>query len=208
MAETAAAESELLERARAGGRPAFESLQKSLEPQVRRFIRHLIGKADVTDEILQDTFLALYLNLERIQPVTSLRPFLFRVVRNLCYDELRRKGRFRCVSLDWLELEQAFGGSGNPQATLRPDSAAGPDDQATWSVLLDQVRLAIDKLPESQRQALVLYAFEQLSYSEVAEALETDIGTVKSRIHYARLGLARLLAPDIREALGLTGKED
>ncbi len=217
MVEAAADEGELLEKARSGERSAFEALQKSLEPQVRRFIRHLIGKMDVADEIVQDAFLALYLNIERIRPATSLRPFLFRVVRNLCYDELRRKGRYSCVSLDGLESgwgsEQVWGSPGRSGfvfGALRPDMAvtAGPDDQATWSVLLDQVRQAMDKLPESQRQALILYAFEQLSYSEVAEAMATDIGTVKSRIYYARLSLVKSLAPDTRAALGLTIKED
>ncbi len=206
MAETD--EAELLGRARLGERSAFDRLQERLEPGVRRFIRRLIGKADAEDEIAQDAFLALYLNLGRVSPATNLRPFLFRVVRNLCYDELRRRGRFKWVPLDDSDRAAESGSGMDPPGPSPPTSVPAPDDQVAWIVLFGQIRKAMDKLPEPQRQALILYALEDLSYAEVAEALETDIGTVKSRIHYARLSLERLLGPHIREALGLSQKEE
>lgn len=62
---------------------------------------------------------------------------------------------------------------------------------------------AIDRLPEIQRQAIILYCEEDLTYAQIAEAMGTDIGTVKSRIFYGRKNLRKLLKPEILEALGI-----
>ena len=93
-------EQELLRRARGGDNAAFGHLQAGLERTVRRYVWRLIGQNDDEDEVVQDAFFALYMSLERITPVENLRPFLFRIVRNRCYDELRKQGRFQSVSLD------------------------------------------------------------------------------------------------------------
>ena len=85
-------EHELFEQAKAGNRTAFDRLQETLNPSVRRFVRRLVGISEAEDDIVQDAFLALYMNLERLESIEHLRPFLFRVVRNRCYDTLRRQG--------------------------------------------------------------------------------------------------------------------
>ena len=65
----------------------------------------------------------------------------------------------------------------------------------------------MDRLPELQRQTMILYCEEDLTYAQIAEAMTTDIGTVKSRIYYGRKNLRKLLKPEILEALGIE-KED
>jgi RNA polymerase sigma-70 factor (ECF subfamily) len=137
------------------------------------------------------------MNLERLDSDEHLRPFLFRVVRNLCYNELRTKGRFQFVSLDQCPDE-----SGALSPPL-PDSRSPPDEEVHWILLYSEVQKAMERLPESQRQALILYCEEDLTYAQVAEAMATDIGTVKSRIHYGRKNLRKLLKPEILEALGI-----
>jgi RNA polymerase sigma-70 factor (ECF subfamily) len=191
-------ESELLRRAKSGDRAAFDTLRKVLEPPVLRFARNLVGYSETEEDVLQNAFIALWVNLARIDPVERLRPFLFRIVRNLCYDELRRRGRFRAVSLDtgWEEPAE-------PDHGLR-DPRPPPDEEVQRILLIAEVQRAMQRLPELQRQALILHAIEDLPYAEVAVAMDTDIGTVKSRIHYARRNLQRLLRPDTKAALGLT----
>ena len=93
-------EHELFEQARADNRTAFDRLQETLDAPVRRFVRRLVGISEAEDDIVQDAFLALYMNLERLESSEHLRPFLFRIVRNRCYDTLRRQGRFQFVPLD------------------------------------------------------------------------------------------------------------
>ena len=65
-----------------------------------RFVRRLIGDGQEAEDVVQDTLLALYLNLNRIEPVEKLRPYVFRIARNRCYDILRRGGRYEEVSID------------------------------------------------------------------------------------------------------------
>ncbi len=93
-------EHELFEEAKASNRTAFDRLQETLDASVRRFVRRLVGISEAEDDIVQDAFLALYMNLERLEYSEHLRPFLFRVIRNRCYDTLRRQGRFQFVPLE------------------------------------------------------------------------------------------------------------
>ena len=87
-------EHELFEKAKTGNNAAFDRLQETLDASVRRFVRRLVGISEAEDDIVQDAFLALYMNLERLESSEHLRPFLFRVVRNRCYDTLRQQGTF------------------------------------------------------------------------------------------------------------------
>jgi RNA polymerase sigma-70 factor (ECF subfamily) len=188
-------EQELLARARRGNRGAFDHLRRELEAPVRRFLYRLVGPIPAGEEIVQDAFVALFQNLKRIQQAEGLRPFLFRVIRNLCYDELKRRGRFQFVSWD-----QEIGKLGTQ--TLK-DQRPSPDEAVYWKRLYQEVQQAMDDLPELQREALILYGEEDLSYAQIAEAMGTDIGTVKSRLHHARRNLIKNLKPEVRAALDL-----
>src|SRR6185369_12519866 len=121
-------EQELLERARAGDLNAFADLQARLEAQVRRFIRRLVG-SDTEDDIVQEAFFALYMNLEQMEPPSRLRPFLFRVVRNRCYDQLRALGRYEFVSLD----EEPDDSDTMP--VIVADDEQQPDEATHWLLL-------------------------------------------------------------------------
>ena len=190
-------EHELFEQAKASNRTAFDRLQETLEASVRRFVRRLVGISETEDDIVQDAFLALYMNLERLESSEHLRPFLFRVVRNRCYDTLRRRGRFQFVPLETTSEDSTV----NP--SFLTDRRKQPDEQLHWKLLYSEVQKAIDRLPEIQRQAIILYCEENLTYAQIAEAMATDIGTVKSRIFYGRKNLRNLLKPEILEALGI-----
>jgi RNA polymerase sigma-70 factor (ECF subfamily) len=82
-----------------------------------------------------------------------------------------------------------------------PDSGDEPEEVAHWLLIQLEVREAIDRLPEMQRQALILYSEEDLSYTEIAAVMETTVGTVKSRLFHAKQTLRRLLRPETLEAL-------
>ena len=189
-------ENQLFEEAKATSREAFDRLQEILDASVRRFVRRLVGFSEAEDDIVQDAFLALYMNLERLESSEHLRPFLFRVIRNRCYDTLRRQGRFQSVSLDAASEDSAV----SPFLT---DRGKQPDEQLHWRLLYAEVQKAINRLPEIQRQAIILYCEENMTYAQIAEAMGTDIGTVKSRIFYSRKNLRNLLKPEILEALGI-----
>ena len=190
-------EHELFEQAKASNRTAFDRLQEMLDASVRRFVRRLVGISEAEDDIVQDAFLALYMNLERLESSEHLRPFLFRVVRNRCYDTLRRQGRFQFVPLDAASEDSTV------DFSFLTDRRRQPDEELHWILVYSEVQKAIDRLPEIQRQAIILYCEENLTYAQIAEAMGTDIGTVKSRIFYGRKNLRKLLKPEILEALGI-----
>jgi len=172
----------LLGQAQQGQLDAFAALRLCLEPQVRRYIWHVIGYTPAEDDIVQDVFTAVFLNLEKITPPEKLKPFLFRVTRNRCYDLLRYEGRRDVVPL-----------------SVEMPAKTPPLEEKTHVLLLyQQVKQAIARLPEAQRQVLVLYAEEAFSYEEIAEALEINIGTVKSRLHKARRAVKQMMQnPDL-----------
>lgn len=175
-------EQTLLRRAQQGHPDAFAALQLYLDPQVRRYIWHLLGYTPVEDDIVQDVFTAVYLNLEKLKPPEKLKPFLFRVTRNRCYDLLRKQGRHDVV----------------PLTADVPVMQASLDEEAHVLLLYQQVKQAMARLPEGQRQVLVLYAEESFSYEEIATALEINIGTVKSRLHQARQAVKKMVQnPDL-----------
>jgi RNA polymerase sigma-70 factor (ECF subfamily) len=153
---------------------------------VWRFIARLVGETDA-DDIAQVTFIKFYRNLGRVDPPATLRAYVFKIARNSCTDLLREQGRYAVEALDETTAPRArvtFSGS-----------APAPEDAAHWLLLLLDVREAMGQLPELQRQTLMLYAEERLSIDEIAQVMNTQPGTVKSRLHHARKSLRRLLPP-------------
>ncbi len=186
-------EDALLERAQAGDDEAFGALVLKLDGPVRRFIRRVIGIHDAEDDIVQDVFIKLHRKLNRIQPDKGLRPYLFRMVRNRAYDELRSLGRREVLSLDDEPVEA--------YASFSTEPTEQPEEMAHWLLIQLEVQEAMERLPELQRQALILFSEEGLSYTEIAEVMDTSIGTIKSRLFHAKKGLRRWLRPETLQAL-------
>jgi RNA polymerase sigma-70 factor, ECF subfamily len=193
-------EHELLRQTQAGDYDAFEQLYTQLQGPIRRFVRRLIGNAETVDDIVQLTFISLHRNLHRINPVENLRPYLFRIARNHSWDELRKQGRFEPMSLDDEATEV--------KVSFTSDKQPEPEDTAHWILLHLEVQQAMEYLPEVQRQTLILYSEEEMSYHEIAVAMETNIGTVKSRLFQARKALRRLMRPQTLKALAAELNEE
>ncbi len=191
-------EHELLRLAQQGDEEAFEQLHAALAPGLGRFVRRLIGDGQEAEDVVQDTLLALYLNLNRIEPVEKLRPYVFRIARNRCYDILRRGGRYDEVSIDVdeddpLRVRVSF--------ELADERATPPEEVAYWLLLQIEVREAMDSLPELQRQTLILFSEEGLTYAEIAEVMGVNIGTIKSRLFHAKKNLRARMKPETLAAI-------
>lgn len=178
-----------------GGDPsAFETLYLSLEPDVSRFVRRLMRDDPASDDIVQETFLTLYIHLAEIDPPAKLRPYVFRVARNACYDVMRQWGRRPGVSMD------ADGAEDRIAFDLRDDAGA-PEEVTHWLLMGLEVREAIDRLPELQRQTLILFCEEEMSHAEIAEIMSVSTGTVKSRLFHAKKTLRGLVRPELLLAI-------
>lgn len=204
------AERELLAAARGGDYDAFELLHERLAPPLTRFVRRLIGETGEVEDVVQDALIALYMHLPDIDPPEKLRPFLYRVARNRCYDILRHQGRWEQVSTD-LDEDDPVGVRVAFDIASAVDATA-PEDATNWLLMVMEVRTAIERLPENQRQALILYCEEDLSYAEIAETMNVSIGTVKSRLFHAKRNLRGLIPPRtlaaIEDELGWVALEE
>lgn len=187
-------EYDLLQEAQGGDMDAYEELQLLLEPDIRRYVRRMVNNPYTEDDIMQDVFIRFYMNMHNIDPVSSLRPYIFRIARNRCYDEFRSYGRTDEMSLDDEPVQMRV-------SFTEAHSVPKPDDITHWMLLQLEVREAIDNLPDTQRDALILYSEEQMSYAEIADIMECSIGTVKSRLYYAKKNLRGLLRPETVEVL-------
>lgn len=183
---------ELLCAAQTGDTLAYEELQERLEPPIRRYVRRLVGVAD--EDIIQDVFIALYFHLGDINPPEKLRPYVYRIARNRCYDEFRRWERNPTVSLDDEPMQLWV-------SYAHPEAGGKPDELTHWMLLYLEVQEAIARLPENQRDALVLFSEENLSYAEIAEVMQTTLGTIKSRLYHAKQNLRRMVRPETLQAI-------
>ncbi|HJV84808.1 MAG TPA: sigma-70 family RNA polymerase sigma factor [Noviherbaspirillum sp.] len=161
--------------AQRGDGKAFSELVRRYQDRIYRFLLRLTRSPDDALELTQDTFLRAYQALERWQPDALFRTWLFRIARNIAFDRLRRD-----KLVEFVELE--------PDVDL-PDTAAGPEAIVETAQRLRQLETALERLPAGHREILLLREIEDMTYDEIAEVLNLNAGTVKSRLARARSAL-------------------
>lgn len=179
-------EAELLERARRGDLDAFNKLVEMHQRAVYNLSLRMVGTSAAAEDATQDAFISAYRSLARFRGA-SFRAWLMRIASNACTDELRRRARRPARSLD-----APSPGSDEPLDV--PDPAAGPESEAMRAELRDAVQQALLRLPADQRLAVILCDIQGFAYEEIAEAMHSSIGTVKSRIARGREKLRVLLS--------------
>ena len=152
----------------------------ALLPRLRRFAYGLTGSIDAGDDLVQSACERALSRLHQWQAGTRLDSWMYRIMQNLWFDELRA-GRRREVATESDVLDAMTGGDAESEMASRLDLAA--------------VRRHMADLPPDQRAVLLLVSVEGLSYKEAAAVLDVPIGTVMSRLARARLALARALEP-------------
>ena len=172
----------LLKQAGEGDQAAFLELYDRYRDPIFRFAYRLLGAVEIAEDVTHDCFLSLIRKPENFRPErASLKTYLYAAARNLALKHFRNQGRE--TDLDEVSEE--------PKESPR----RGPLRRLLDEELATQVREAIFGLPPLQREALILFEYEGLSLSEVAEVAGTDVGAVKARLYRAREGLRRVLRP-------------
>jgi RNA polymerase sigma-70 factor, ECF subfamily len=151
-----------------------EGLIKEI-PNLRAFAASLSGSMQTADDLVQDTLLKAWSNAEKFTEGTNLRAWLFTILRNTYYSMYRRRGR---------EVQDTDG--------IYSSKVAVQGNQESAIDLAD-FRIALAKLPEEQREVLIMIGATGLSYEEAAEICNVAVGTIKSRVNRARNRLAELL---------------
>ncbi len=153
-------------------------------PNLRAFAISLTNNPDRADDLVQDTIVRAWGNIDRFQPDTNMRAWLFTILRNLFHSEYRKRRR---------EVEDSDGAYA-AKLSVRPDQHGHLDFQ--------DLRTALAKLPVDQREALLLVGAQGLPYEEAAAICGVPVGTVKSRVNRARSRLAELLQLDAHPQIG------
>lgn len=176
--KTADAEISLIVQAQQGDRSAFGELVRRYYPDVVHMVYRMCGDTQMAEDATQEAFLRAWVNLPSFEPRSPLRNWLYRIAVNAALDVLRRKPE------EWVEEEKVM---------MITDQAPGPE-----AVLMEKERAALlqqamKSLPEAARSVLVLREYGELSYREIASVLDIPLGTVMSRLNYARNLLREML---------------
>ena len=178
-------EQQLVSAARQGDMAAFESLVHLYEKRVFALTLRMGGNREDAAEAAQEAFLAAWQGLAFFRGDSSFSTWLYRLASNACVDLLRRESRHRTAagpSLDDEELNLEV-----------PDAMPSPQDEAERRELREEIERGLAALSPEHREVLVLRELHQLSYDEIAETLDLDVGTVKSRISRGRKQLRNFL---------------
>ncbi|HBR19901.1 MAG: hypothetical protein A2Y13_07800 [Planctomycetes bacterium GWC2_45_44] len=162
---------ELVHRCRQGQRSAFEELFEIYQPRLKYYVRRIDSGNAGVDDILQDIWLTVLKEIQKLKDAKVFAVWLYRIARNKVYDGFRRKDRF--VSLP---EDNDFPVSGNDEPTFDADDA-------------EKLHKALNELKPHHREVLTLCFIEQMPYQSIADVIGCNVGTVRSRIFYAKQSL-------------------
>ncbi|MBX9678103.1 MAG: RNA polymerase sigma factor [Gemmataceae bacterium] len=179
-------DAELLQRASAGERDSLEELFVRHRSLAYRVAYRLLGHEQDALDAVQEAFVKALTHLPTFEGRSSFKTWLLRVVSNAALDLGRQRGRRETMSMDALGQRR--------REEMEPSVWVEPDREMQREDLRRELQQALDGLPPAQRQTFVLHVDAELSYREVADSLGISIGTVMSRLFYARQKLRAILA--------------
>ncbi len=164
-----------------GDTSAFEQLIERHQALVAGTVARMLGSNSDVEDIAQQVFIRVWKSARRYVPRAKFTTWLLKITRNLVFNELRRSKRHAHVSLQ--------SEPGAAEVPLKDETNPTPDASLLETELQRAIEEAIMQLPESQRMALVLRRYEQLSYEQIAEVLDLSVPAVKSVLFRARTEL-------------------
>ena len=164
----------LLLRCQMGDKDAFAELIERYERPLRYFINRLLDNSELTEDIFQDTWLTVIRRIHGLRELDAFPAWLYRIARNKVYQQLRKK---RNVS----RLDE----------NIAVENHAEDDDFSGEDAA--KIHRCLKELPLEYREVLMLRFLEQMSYQEISQVLNCKLGTVRSRLHYAKIALKKEL---------------
>src|SRR4030095_3388798 len=180
-----------------GDTRAFEQLIEKHQTLVAGTVARMLGSSSDVEDIAQQVFIRVWKSARRYVPRAKFTTWLLKITRNLVFNEMRRTKRRPHVPL------QSESGIEDPP--LKDETNPAPDSILLESELQQAIEEAIQRLPDTQRMALVLRRYEQLSYEQIAEVLDLSVPAVKSVLFRARTELRSRLSKYLDYSSSLTG---
>src|SRR6185436_18179214 len=185
----------LVRLAQRGDMVAFEELVARHRDKIYARAFSMMRNEDEAADLSQEAWVKGWQRLKQFQGESSFLTWMTRIVINLCLDQLRKQKRQRSESIESLEEE-----SGGVERQM-PTVTINPTERLERSELRQRIDKALGQLSYEHRTVLILHEFEDLEYKEIAKRMQCSIGTVMSRLFYARRKMAVLMASYKREEL-------
>ena len=185
----------LWKAAQRGDMRAFEELVARHRDKVYARAFSMVRNEEDAIDLSQEAWVKAWQRLKQFQGDSSFLTWMTRIVINLCLDKLRKQKRERAESIENLEEE-----SGGVERQM-PTVTVNPTERLERSELRQRIDKALGQLSYEHRTVLILHEFEDLEYKEIAKRMQCSIGTVMSRLFYARRKMAVLMASYKREEL-------
>jgi RNA polymerase sigma-70 factor, ECF subfamily len=172
---------------------AFEELVARHRDKIYARAFSMMRNEDAAIDLSQEAWVKGWQRLRQFQGEASFVTWMTRIVINLCLDQLRKQKRLRADSIE--QLDEELGGVERQMPIITPNPSEGLEQQE----LRQRIDRALAQLSHEHRTVLILHEFEDLEYKEIAKRMSCSIGTVMSRLFYARRKMAVLLAGLKRE---------
>ncbi len=185
----------LVKLAQKGDTAAFEELVARHRDKIYARAFSMLRNEDDATDLSQEAWVKGWQRLHQFQGEASFATWMTRIVINLCLDQLRRLKRVRADSID--QMDDESGGVERQMPIINPN----PTERLELGELRQRIDRALNQLSYEHRTVLVLHEFEELEYKMIAKRMGCSIGTVMSRLFYARRKMASLLASLKREEL-------
>jgi len=193
----------LMLEVRDGNAAAFEELMLRYQNRLVTVLEHLVNSRDQAEELAQEVFLRVYRARKSYVPDAKFSTWLFTIANNVASNALRSRIRRREVSLEAAESGPL---GANPLArVVAASSGLMPARQLDKAEMRDIIRAALASLNDRQRMAVLLSKFEDMSYADIAEAMQMTPQAIKSLLSRARLNLREILEPYLEHGNRPTG---
>lgn len=180
----------LVLRAKAGDMKAYDELVTRHRGRIYAMIRNMVKNDTDAWDLSQEAFIKAWQALPRFEAKARFTTWLYRIAHNCVYDFTRRR---RPESSEEMNDELLSRDRIDPAAVATPAEARSPDEALAGDELRIKIEAALDKLSPEHREAVILKDVQGLAYKEIADVMSCSIGTVMSRLFYARQKLQSLL---------------
>ena len=187
MDHKSATDVELVAASQAGDMLAFEELVARHRDKIYARAFSMMRNEEEAIDLAQEAWVKAWQRLKQFQGDSSFATWMTRIVINLCLDQLRRQKRTRAESIE--QLDEELGGVERQMPVI----ATNPSEGLERSELRKRIDKAMNQLSYEHRTVLILHEFEEMEYKQIAKVMNCSIGTVMSRLFYARRRLASLL---------------
>ena len=165
----------------------FRTLLASYQDRVYNQAYRMLGNAEDAEEATQDIFMKIYRSMDDFRGESAVSTWIYRITANECISRLRKK------QLDTTSFDEPFESEGKSLADIIPDGSPDPESLLESQETSEMIRAGVRRLPVHWAMAISLYHFDDLSYDEIAEAMEIPRATVATYISRGRTQLAHNL---------------